>query len=349
MMMFSCRRVRGLVAASVYDDLTEDERETLSSHLGRCSACRMQQATFKALASRVHFHDAPALEYDLAPAVRARLREAAGPVAVGISWRHAFAGATALLLVGLFSYGLFLANAPSSMPVDQAGLSVATASVSPIQPYLQRAEELVASHDYTGAYQALQEAITTHSDDPAVGDAHLKLAALAFEKLRWYPEADAAYQAVQRNYRDALDRAEDVGTILDRWEMLAEARMVNYASLHELDAALREEGNVEHLQKVMAHYPATYVASTAASHLARTICQREGLDDTLVAMERARDHCDDPIAVAQLNLEIAHECVKRRDVEKARELYHELANTGTAPVAQLARVSLGSIGAGGNP
>ncbi len=343
--MFSCRRVRGLVAASVYDDLTEEERETLSQHLGRCAGCRARQAAFKQVAAGVAFRDTPALEYDLVPALRSRLRAPERPAPSGLSRRHAFAGALALLLVGLFSYGVFVANGPGAG--QPPGPAAGGVTESPLASYLRRAEALEASHDYTGAYQVLQAGISAHGDDPAAGDAQLRLAALAFEKLRWYPEADAAYQAVQRNHRDALERCGDVATVLNRWEMLAEARMVNYASLHELDAALREDGNVDELQKVMAHYPATYVASEAAARVALAVSRQEGLGDMLTAMERARDLCDDPIAVAQLNLEIAHECVRRREVEKARELYNEVANTGSAPVAQLARVSLSSIGAGG--
>ena len=76
--MFSCRRVQGLIAESLYEDLQESDRALLERHLDSCEACRKEAETLGWLIERIPANPV-LLDRDLLPGVRRRLAEERTP------------------------------------------------------------------------------------------------------------------------------------------------------------------------------------------------------------------------------------------------------------------------------
>jgi hypothetical protein len=340
-----CRKVRGLIAASVYGDLAQDEQVALDGHLASCPACRSQAHAFARMTAAIPV-EAPRLEEDLVPALRRRLREQKSEP-FRMPWRYAIpAGAFAAILV-FISYGF--ANRPAGQ-VMQAPVAVLqqTDDVSPVQCALDESVQLVARHEYTTAYRSLKQALDEYPDDSAAAEAQLRRADIAFSILKWYPEAYDDYELLADRYPAVF--ASSVESI-HRRDLLAESREHDYASLHALDSALRSGDNAfAQLEDVIGRYPGTFVASLAADDMARAVAGQETANERpperLAAMERARDKCTNTIAKRQLDLEVGHIYNREmNDPTRARECYDLVVESDNPVLAQLARQSLAEIGA----
>jgi len=355
----SCRKMRGLIAASVYGDLTRDEQLTLDGHLTSCPACRNESAAFVRMASAIPVKAAE-LDRDLVSAVRRRLREPETGRSVRIAWRFAAPLGVAAALFVIISYvamthyshqGDLRRQADASgdkglQPLVQPVVLQAD-DVSPVQCALTEADRLARYHDYTNAYRALKQSVDESPDDPLAGDAQLRRADIAFSLLRWYPEACEDYELLADRYPAVFVNSVES---IRRRDLLAEARERDYASLHALDAALRSSDNqFAQLERVIGRYPGTFVASSAAEDMARLVAGEDAAageaSARLAAMERARDRCTNVIAKRQLNLEVGHIYQREmNDPAKAVECYNEVIENDNAVLAQLAKQSLAELG-----
>ena len=341
--MWQCRKVRGLIAASVYDDLNDQERTLLDGHLASCAACRAEAEALENLAARIPDPN-PRLDVDLVPILRRRLAETGmGPPRR--VWRYALTAAASIVVIAAISYGVsgYLTIQDRAQPlVATSGAS----STSPMGGALNEAARLAAGRDYPGAYRLLRQAVNATPDDPLAADAQERCAAIAFAELRWYPEAYTAYSSLAQRYPAAYPaRPESI----ERLELLAEARANDYAALYALDAARRGMGDqFAEYERVIARYPATFVAHLAASDMAGLVARdapaAEAGHGGLAAMEYARERCTDPVAVAQLKVEVGHIYWKEmNNPEKARDLYNEVAASGNTVLARLAKDSLANL------
>ncbi len=363
----SCRKMRGLIAASVYGDLTHDEQLTLDGHLASCPACRNEAAAFVRMASAIPVK-AVELDHDLVSAVRRRLYESESSSSVRVAWRFAAPLGAAAALFVIISYVAMTHFPPQSDQWRQADASgdkglqplvqplaqplvqpvvLQADDVSPVQCALTEADRLARYHDYTNAYRALKQSVEESPDDPLAGDAQLRRADIAFSLLRWYPEACEDYELLADRYPAVFVNSVES---IRRRDLLAEARERDYASLHALDAALRSNDNqFAQLERVIARYPGTFVASSAAEDMARLTAVEDAAageaSARLAAMERARDRCTNVIAKRQLNLEVGHIYQREmNDPAKAVECYNEVIENDNAVLAQLAKQSLAELG-----
>ncbi|MBN2311258.1 MAG: tetratricopeptide repeat protein [Candidatus Hydrogenedentes bacterium] len=308
MMWWKRRRLEGAIAASLYDDLDEAERAELDKALSSDPGLRASADRLARLVDSVP-HDRPELDHSLLPPIRARLADRPPRLSFqprSLPARHMAVAACAVAAV-LLGYGLITMLEPGAGP-SRGAPQVA----SHVQPMLDSATAARQAGDYTRAFETLTAALESYPDDVRAGEAQYQLADLAFERGR-YPEAFDAYTALKVNYGAEL--AEEPARerlVSDRRDLLDEASKVNYASLQELDAALRNRGGeFAALEQVIARYPALpYVAELASRHMALLIAESEaepGDPNAYArAMEAARDRCTDPVAIAQLNLEIGH-------------------------------------------
>jgi hypothetical protein len=134
-----------------------------------------------------------------------------------------------------------------------------------------------------------------------------------------------------------------------RRDVLTESRNKDFAPLYALDAARRQSGpdRFAQLEHVVSLYPATFVATLAASDMCRNISGDAGLSGTeqasaqpqnrLAALEQAKSRCGDPVAVAQLNLEIGNVYWNQlQNPALAVQHYDLAAKSGNATLARLA-------------
>lgn len=346
----SCRKMRGLLAASVYGDLTDDERRTLEGHLASCPACRNEAAGLARVSAAIPIRT-PKLDRDLMPALRRSIREEK-PQGIRISfpWRFAapLAAVASIVLisyVGLLGFG---GRGVRSMPVAalQPRVDASPVEDSPVQCALTEADRLAGFHDYTGAYRTLKQAVDEHPDSPLAADAQLRRADIAFNALKWYPEAYDDYELLADRYPSHFANSAEC---IRRRDLLAEARDRDFASLHALDAAQRSsDSQFAQLETLIGRYPGTFVASAAANEMARLASGDNSAVDgsgRLAAMERARDHCTSVVAKRQLDLEVGR--IYQRDIndpDKARACFNQIISNDNTALAQLARQSLSELG-----
>ncbi len=325
--MWTRRKLEGLIAKSLYEELSESERQFLDKHLAACPDLAEERDVLSEVVSAIP-SGRPELDRDLLPALRARLEEQTADHGVRVG-RWALAGAMCAVLA------LFLGLAFLNHNPDGAGGDVLTAgpaAVSPLTSVLDKVDGLVANSDFTAAYQTLSEAIAQHPRDEQAGRAQLRLADLAFSNLCWYDKAHAAYEVLVKEYPDALEEGARRAEVADRRDLLAEARLVEYKSLEELELATHSPADAfAELEKVIVRYPnAQFVASRAANKMALLAVSDSAAasdgDSRAMAMVAARDRCTDPVARAQMNLELGLVYSKHvKDFEKARASFLEAA------------------------
>jgi hypothetical protein len=171
---------------------------------------------------------------------------------------------------------------------------------------------------------------------------------LAFSKLRWYPEALDAYEALRAKHWESF---KDDRESKERLDLLAQARGADsaFTSLHALDVA-RRDGSFERLETVVSGYPTTFVASLAAKEMAILSVELEQSSNEdvtdIFAMEKALDRCTHPAAIAQLKMELGSLLViEANDPARARALFQEVAQSDNKKLAQFARASLSELNA----
>ena len=352
--MFGCLKARVLLAAFVYGDLSEQETRWLRGHVAHCTRCRKRQAEFEALREYIPV-SWPVLNQDLLPALKRRLSEAALETAPSKrplhapspprEWRLAVSGALCALALGIFALQtagpLELGDAPPQRQETSASAPDEEKAVwTQLEQHLQ-------ARDFTGAYQAVETALENESIESRPAEARLILADLAYGQLQWYDAAFESYSEVVQNHRYVLEAEERLADVVTRWNMLAEARKNDYASLYALQAATESaSGGFEALEDVVARHPGTFVASEAVRSMARLasggeIGEFQDKDDMLAALNAAREEAHHPIVKAQVDYEIGqHYLARNGDTEKAHELLLSVSQSDEEALAERARTSL---------
>jgi len=337
---FTCRRMRGLIAASIYNDLSQNELETLQSHLDACPSCRKQAAALQRVAAFIPV-GAPVLDEDLWPAIRRAARRSEPDrqlTGLRFGWRASLAFSLCALLVGGFTYGVYRSYTMDETPV------VAQES-QPLENDLAAVAAMIEDHDYVSAYRRLEKALEVNPKSPLAGEARVQLADLAYSKLNWYAEAYEAYDTLFRENPALFSLKSEC---ISRRELLDEARVYDYAPLYALDAARRAgEDSFERLESLVARYPGTLTASLAAEDMARQSLEA-GLpgagESHVAAMECAKERCNNPVAIARLKLEIGHIYMRElKDAAKARSFYNEVATFEDKTLATMAEGSLAAL------
>ncbi len=333
--MLGCWRIRGLLAASLYEPLEPGDKARLDRHMAACPACRARAQQLRRVTTRIAREDIP-FTGDLLPVLRQRLAEESAQQR-GVRWALPLA-ACALVLLTAGSITLWPQAAPS---VQERVLA------SAVDPLLAEAQTLTASHDFTGALRVLQDAVSAHPEDPHAGQAQLMLAEVQFAQLQRYPEAYDAYQTLRARYPETWKASP--GVVKDRFDLLSEARVKQFEPLYAFDAARNTAGDAVHeLEKVVARYPGSMVATLALLAMRDNNAapvETENAPMKAAALENLRDCLTDPIALAQLNVTLGDMYWREiHDRSRAREVYSKAAESEHAGLASLARLALAELG-----
>ncbi len=343
MFLFRKRRLEAALAASLYDDATPRERDSLESALSRDSALRSEYDSLRALRNSIPV-DHPELKLDLTPLIRRRLEEV--PVASG-GRRLALALGTASCVVILAALGWNHSGKPSA-PGIQVATSQNTGAPTALGSLFQETDALVKNGDLASAFRKLSDSVAAHPDDPLAADAQLRLADLAFD-LKRYPEALAATTTLMTRYHSFVAQSpERERHTIARRDLLAEAEAVHYATLYALDTARRDRANpYGKLEDVIVGYQNSLVAEEAALDMGKLLLAEsasipDSANPRLTAMTLARDRCANPVAVALLEIKIGE--IYQNDLRDFSSAEAHFLRAAANPVlTQRAKTALASL------
>jgi hypothetical protein len=336
------KRAHALIAQSMYEPLDAGDRAELETLLRSMPDLENEAQALRTLVDRIPT-DVPAFDGDLRPIVMANLDRAPRR-----AWPVLPHWAIALLAFVVVASGVayrIVINPPHAVapgPVADAG------DASGVAAALADADALLASRDPATAYARLAAAVDARPRDPDAALACQRMADIAFDELKWYPEAFAGYDALRHDY---VEQFRAVPANFARLNLLDESRGVGdeYASLRALDRAAGDF-DFGSLSNIVARRPATYLAASAASEMARIAAHDAGVTaayDPVSAMRMASERATDPVVKLQLRLEIAHLLAATPDGRVgAREIYQDIASGDITTLAEAARKSLESIEAG---
>lgn len=335
--MFGKNKIRGILAQSVYEDLTAEDQRTLDEALKRDAHLAGEAEAFRALAKTVPAEKVM-LERDLMPLLRVRLNgAAAAPRRLHLRYAYGAIGAACAAMLVLYVAGFRLTR-PADAPATDTPIAQNSAA-SVLESDIAEAKVLVADVRAGDAYKLLTASLETAPSDPHAGEAQLLLGDIAFAELRMYPAAFDHYATLRAKYSDTFASHPEA---FERLDLLDESRPENYASLYALDAA-RLQSDFASLEGVVGKFPGTYVASLAAEDMARLSSDGapEGADRMVYAMETALKRCVDVVAASQLKIELGHLYREvQNNPERARAMFEDVAATGAPVLAKAAQDEL---------
>lgn len=308
---FTRRRFERLVAAALYDEVSEDERRALERAEANDNRLLKLHDELRAVRGQIP-NVAIEPPVDLLPLIQARLGEPQRATSARAMRRVAFRAAVGVAGLVIAIAGVWMVAGPSRTPHPVPGPS-AGAGTSPIEVAMAESERLLAKQDSAAAYDVLAEAISRQPRHALAGEAQYHLATIAFDMKR-YPEALEAHAKLIGEYGDWLAESNERDReVKDRRELLAEAKSSNFASLHEFNAAMSDRvDRFARLEAVVDRYQNQFiVANLAATEMAKWVADENGADfDTgrgrLAALKSARERCTAPVAVALLELKIGN-------------------------------------------
>lgn len=334
-----CTQIEGLLAEAAHETLAERERGQLERHVAECADCATLEREFQELVSAIPVEQ-PALNTDLLPSLRERIDAAARPARTR-SARYWGTGLAAAAAVAFIVLGGMYYNGGADSPQPLASNSGA---VSHLDRTFLQTDRLMEAKFYSRAFVVLNEAVERYPTDPRAAEAQQVAADLAFAELHWYPEAHEALAVLRDRYGEQF-RAKDENRL--RLEVLEESAgdARQYAALHSLDAA-RTSGEFARYEEVLSRYPGAYIASLAMDEL--TLALSDAGDapvDRVLALETLIGDSSNPIALAQLKLELARTLQSRGlNRNRVRQLFEEAASSESLALASAAREALNALG-----
>ncbi|MDZ4860318.1 MAG: tetratricopeptide repeat protein [Candidatus Hydrogenedentes bacterium] len=304
--MFDWKRnkIEGILAASLYEPLTESEQRLLNTAIASDPALRAEYEAMRRMTEaipRVPVHSIP----NIVPFVRERLET---PAKRRPAFRIAHAAAAMLLITGM-GVGAWYVSGPNPVPLVRQTQSAGNSGTLMAQA-LAEANTLIEKKEFPAAYETLRKALSRQPSDELAGEAQWLAADMAYD-LKRYPDALAGYTALLGSYRDTLEGSERKTEAIHRHLLLDEAKDLQFASIYAYDAALRDRTDTfTALESVIASYQGQKqyeVCDQAAADLVQLAVADAGSSaDSPVAMvtayAMARERCTSPVAAALLDL-----------------------------------------------
>lgn len=308
--MSKCRDMQGTMAAALYEPLETAEQAALDQHLATCANCHAEYIQLQAMHQVLPAEEIP-FEGNLLPALREELRnQPAAPSARNL-WLAGLMAASAIVCFG----GLY-AVLSQSAPVDD----LAYTPPAPTERILADAHQKVAADDITGAIALLKDARDSAEDHAMAGRLQLEIANIEFDVFHRYREAYDNYRLLQEEYVQAWTMSD--AQIKERFDLLAEAQENNFEALYQIDNARNQgEAGLPILEQLMARYPGRTVAREALGAMVAMVN-----DEGISALEKVKQHCTNPVTVAQLDVHLGERyCTERLNPTLGRQLLQDVA------------------------
>lgn len=325
--MLRKRKAEGLMAQALYEELSNHDDAVLEAYFRDHPEAREEMASLRHFVETLP-SERPVFDTDLLPAVRVRIEEEGGAPEPR-SWLRPAVLAASLATVVVVLAIAFSAN-QNDPPLNDgvvARTTEETSTASPLATAIEQARELLAVGKSAEAYKVLSRAVGRAPDAPEAGEAQMVLADIAFDHLHWYEQAYNDYDRLFNRYHQTW--LGSPAYVRDRRDLLAEARLVQFKSLQDLDAARANQLDpMGALARVIKTYPnQAYVRSQAAMEMAKRTIDSGAIDaaspDALVqALRHVQEQNTDPMVVAQLSYQMGHLYESEyKEFDKAREAF----------------------------
>lgn len=331
--MFEEKHIEALAAQSLYEDLSDRDREVLEQGLQTYPEIAALHEEMKELLPKVA-NDEPQLDEDLLANVRAGIafeKRSASNIA---PLRMFALAAAAVVAVGFFTINLMPSN-----PADNSPLEVAASS--PLAEALTEFKHAVDGGESAQAYKTLKKALASNPEDIHAPDAQLALADAAFDELNRFADAHRDYSRFRAEYPMALNLHPRRTEILRRCELLEETAGETYRPLELLaQARLRGIDALPELESLLATHAAMFVGEEAAFTLASVVRENQLLEGEAMgtALAAARDLCTEPSAQAQMDLVLGlYTADVLHDEERSKTYLQRAVSSDNARVARAAR------------
>ena len=324
-------RIEGLMAASLYEPLSEVEQRELDQAIGSNQDLSAQYESLKRLAGNIP-NTGLAKTPDLLPLLRERLDERVRP---HWGYRLAYACAVVVVMAGASAASWMMYQHRVGSPAVQTAQG--RGDVTLVSQSIDQAKVFLAKYDYASAYSVLRRAVSHQPGDAYAGEAQWLAVKCAIE-LKQYPDAYDACHQLFGDYRDWLATDSTRMTeAMELRELLDEARKVEFASLQELDVAKRNRANTFAALESVAEKYAQYhgaeqyaLGDRIAKEMVAAIAEETGVkintpQGTLAAYEDARKRCTSPVAVALLDMKMGDACRDALNDPTSAKFHYERA------------------------
>lgn len=343
-MWWKRNRAEGLLAASLYEDLSAEERQELEKALA-CSKTLRDDAEF--LDGLIHAipREAPKLGIDLTASLHNRLQEVPAPRLPIVRRTLAFAAAILILAAGAVVY----ISLPLGEPDPADALAGQPAPPTLLDQTLAKAEDLLAAHQDAEAYRLLKAGFEGQPHDPRAAEVLCRVANLAYDLGRYSEALQLHNQLRQAPYYRYLETSpKRLQEANFRRDLLVEAEALNFRPLYDLNSATNDrEHALARLEAVIVDNQEKLVADLAAEEMGRALIaasEREsgGAVAYLDAMKAARERCSNPYALALLDYKIG-EIYRNdmRDVNAAEQHFRRALDN--PQMARRAQEALGNL------
>ncbi len=335
--------IRKLMISALYGEATPQEQELLESELQRNPSLRAEYDELRVALMAIPQTDPVPAHPPILPLVRSRLRReqtAETRRQRAFPYAATLAAAAALALILAFP---FLPNNPSTSNGDRVSVEN-----SLLYNALRESLALKAQGDDENAVLLLKTAIESSPNDALAGQAQMELADILFDRMKRFKEAYDAYHTLKMNYPKVFS-AHSLN--IARLDLLDECRKDDFEGLYLFENARRApRGELRPWENILARYPGSRIANLAMQEMVDRVLYEmagtTGAEAQTELIEKLRARLTNPVAIAQLNLELGKTYWTRyADKQKAQLLAQEALKSENPEVVAMAQGFLQQLGA----
>lgn len=334
----------GLMAASIYEPLSESEAQELETWLEANPEMRAELEDMQSLVAFLP-NELPAFAGNLLPVVKEDLRRGTGH-----GWDFARFQRYAFQVLGTL-----VVTAVLVLPVMQ-GMRLNILDGGPLAPVAQnqsapatlidQANALIAKQHQDQAYELLAKAIETQPEAADAGAWQMKLADMDYSYFERYQSAFDRYTELKATHPEVY-ASNPVNPY--RYDLLEQTRAERFEPLYTIARAERNGmREFKPLEQVVARYagPANPVAELALA----AMCDLSGAlgadSDTfkMASYEQLRKQCTNPVALGQVEMSLGEMYLAHtKDYVRAAELLRSASDSPNPAVSEAAKVSLAKL------
>lgn len=337
-----CSKYESLIATYAYEELSQEDKKILNSHIAVCDKCRKDYEEIIGFVGKINrvkdivlSNELNEGEIDLLPALTLKIsarKEVPNdnsyvrrriPVAVGLS-----IASIVLVFWGYVEYGSV--NKNETLTFNMATLQSSDNTKGEVLDVpLQRQKE------------KLRKIIENNRGKDFAGEALLMLADIEFSTEERYEEAHRLYRELRVNYPHIFSSSSQA---VYRYNLLEEVSGDGYKPLYIINSSLNSvKDPIQQLEGIIRRHPGTLVAQLAVQKMLECYGDGKSLtpDKQIALLENIRHSISDPTVVAQVDYILGNLYWKQKvDLRRAEKLFESVYYSGPPSLKPMAHDAL---------